>query len=342
MSDNNPVALSPGFKWLIGLASLMVILGALKIAEAVVVPMLLAVFIAIICAPPLAWMTSHRVPSWLAVMILVLGLMIFSWILVLFVGSAIDTFTLRLPTYQARLQEEAVKLLPFFERLGLPVTRDQFLNHFNPGSLMRMAGNALTNLGGLLTDLMLIVFVVIFLLLEATLLGDKLRKALPNADTSMQQAGDFVRKVNKYLVIKTTVSLLTGFLITTWLWILGVDFAPLWGLVAALMNFIPNVGSIIAAVPAVLLSVVQLGLPDAALVAAGYIAVNLLMGTVLEPRYMGTGLGLSPLVVFLSLIIWGWMFGPAGMFLSIPLTMIAKIALEQNPSTRWVAIMLGN
>jgi predicted PurR-regulated permease PerM len=148
--------------------------------------------------------------------------------------------------------------------------------------------------------------------------------------------------VNKYLVIKTTVSLATGCLVTFWLWILGVDFAPLWGLVAALMNFIPNVGSILAAVPAVLLSIVQLGLPDAALVALGYIAINLLMGNVLEPRYMGSGLGLSPLVVFLSLMVWGWMFGPAGMFLSIPLTMIAKIALEQNPSTRWVAIMLGN
>jgi len=342
MSDSNGTVFSPGFKWLLGLAALMIIMGGLKIAEAIVVPMLLAMFIAIISAPPLAWMTSHRVPSWLAILILVFVLMIFSWVLVLFVGSAIDTFTLRLPTYQARLQDEAVKLLPFLERLGLPVTRDQLLNHFNPGSVMRLAGNALTNLGGLLTDLMLIVFVVIFLLLEATLLSDKLHKALPNAEHSMEQAGDFVRKVNKYLVIKTTVSLATGFLITIWLWILGVDFAPLWGLVAALMNFIPNVGSIIAAIPAVLLSIVQLGLPDAALVAAGYIAVNVLMGNVLEPRYMGTGLGLSPLVVFLSLMIWGWMFGPAGMFLSIPLTMIAKIALEQNPSTRWIAIMLGN
>jgi predicted PurR-regulated permease PerM len=173
-------------------------------------------------------------------------------------------------------------------------------------------------------------------------LKDKLHKALPNAENSLDQAGSFMRQVNTYLVIKTTISLFTGLLVGIWLWILGVDFAPLWGLIAALMNFIPNVGSILAAVPAVLLAVVQLGVPDAVLVAAGYIAVNLLMGNVLEPRFMGNGLGLSPLVVFLSLMIWGWLFGPAGMFLSIPLTMIAKIALEQNPSTRWVAIMLGN
>jgi predicted PurR-regulated permease PerM len=148
--------------------------------------------------------------------------------------------------------------------------------------------------------------------------------------------------VNTYLVIKTSISIATGFLVSIWLWILGVDFAPLWGLIAALMNFIPNVGSILAAIPAVLLAVVQLGIPDAALVAAGYIVVNVLMGNFLEPRFMGSGLGLSPLVVFLSLLIWGWMFGLAGMFLSIPLTMIAKIALEQNPSTRWIAILLGH
>jgi predicted PurR-regulated permease PerM len=287
-------------------------------------------------------MTSHRVPPWLAIVLLVAGLVVFGSVLMLFVGSAIDTFTARLPTYQARLQDETVKLVPYFERFGLPVTRDQMLNHFNPAALMRLAGNALTNLGSLLTNLLLIIFIVIFLLLEATLLKDKLHKALPNAENSLDQAGSFMRQVNTYLVIKTTISLFTGLLVGIWLWILGVDFAPLWGLIAALMNFIPNVGSILAAVPAVLLAVVQLGVPDAVLVAAGYIAVNLLMGNVLEPRFMGNGLGLSPLVVFLSLMIWGWLFGPAGMFLSIPLTMIAKIALEQNPSTRWVAIMLGN
>jgi len=342
MPSSDPFNVSSGFKWLLGIAALMVILGALKQAEAIVIPIMLSLFIAIICAPPLAWMTSHRVPSWLAILLLVFGLVVFGSILVLFVGSAIDTFTLRLPTYQARLQDEAVKLVPYFERLGLPVTREQMLNHFNPASLMRLAGNALTNLGSLLTNLLLIVFIVIFLLLEATLLKDKLHRALPSAERSLEQADSFVRQVNTYLVIKTSISIATGCLISLWLWMLGVDFAALWGLIAALMNFIPNVGSILAAIPAVLLAVVQLGVTDAVLVALGYIAVNVLMGTVLEPRFMGSGLGLSPLVVFLSLIVWGWLFGPAGMFLSIPLTMIAKIALEQNPSTRWIAIMLGN
>jgi len=131
-------------------------------------------------------------------------------------------------------------------------------------------------------------------------------------------------------------------LVALWLTWRGVDFPVLWGLVAMLMNFIPNIGSLIAAIPAVLLAVVQLGVGDAAIVALGYLVINTVTGSIIEPRYMGKGLGLSPLVVFLSLILWGWLFGPVGMFLSIPLTMIAKIGLEQYEGTRWIAIMLSD
>jgi len=166
--------------------------------------------------------------------------------------------------------------------------------------------------------------------------------ALPDAEKSLRNASDFIRQVNKYLAIKTTISLVTGVLIAGWTWFLGLDFFLLWGLIALLMNFIPNVGSILAAIPAVLLAVVQLGVPDALLVASGYLVVNVLMGNLVEPRFMGKGLGLSPLVVFLSLILWGWMFGAVGMFLSIPLTMIVKLALEHAPSTRWLGVMLGD
>jgi len=190
--------------------------------------------------------------------------------------------------------------------------------------------------------LLLMLFIVVFLLLEESTLSKKLRLALPDAEKSLRNASDFIRQVNKYLVIKSTVSLITGLLITLWVWALGLDFPLLWGLIALLMNFIPNVGSILAAIPAVLLAIVQLGFPDALIIASGYLVVNILMGNLVEPRFMGRGLGLSPLVVFLSLILWGWMFGAVGMFLSIPLTMIVKIALEHAPSTRWLGVMLGD
>jgi len=121
----------------------------------------------------------------------------------------------------------------------------------------------------------------------------------------------------------------------------GVDYPLLWGLLAFLLNFVPNIGSIIAAIPAVIQVLVQLGFSAALVVAGGYLVINILIGTFIEPRYMGRGLGLSTLVVFLSLVFWGWVLGPVGMLLSVPLTITAKIALESHDGTRWVAIMLG-
>jgi len=115
----------------------------------------------------------------------------------------------------------------------------------------------------------------------------------------------------------------------------------LWGLVAFLLNFIPTVGSFIAAVPAVLLALVQLGAFEAGLTLVGFVVVNLIIGNVIEPRWMGRGLNLSPLVVFVSLVLWGWVLGPVGMLLSIPLTIMLKIALESQNETRWIGVMMG-
>lgn len=331
-----------GLHWLVGVAALVIILAGLKAAETIVLPFLLAIFIGIICTPPLHFMTRNKVPPVLAIMIIVAFLLVFGGLLGLFVGTAIDSFISRLPEYQKRLEAEMVGLLPWLERLGAPVNREQLLEHFNPSQLMDWVGKALSNLGALLTNLLLMLFIVVFLLLEEATLPNKLRLALPNADKSLRNASDFIRQVNKYLAIKSTISLVTGLLITGWVWLFGLDFPLLWGLIALLMNFIPNIGSILAAIPAVLLAIVQLGFPDALVIAGGYLVVNVLMGNLVEPRFMGKGLGLSPLVVFLSLILWGWMFGAVGMFLSIPLTMIVKIALEHAPSTRWLGVMLGD
>ncbi len=333
---------STGLRWLIGMAAVIIIVSALKAAEAIVIPIMMALFISIISIPPLRWLTHHRIPPSLAVLMILAIIVGFGSILTIIVVSSIDTLMDRLPDYQARLEESMLAVLPHLERFGIPVEREAILEQFNPGQAMDLFGRALSGVGNVVTGTFLVVFIVLFILLEQAGLPEKLRMALPNAERSVMNTSGFIRQVNKYLVIKTSISLVTGTVITLWLWFLGVDFAILWGLVAFLMNFIPNVGSILAAFPAVLLAVVQLGFADAALVAMGYVAVNIVFGTLIEPRLMGSGLGLSPLVVFLSLITWGWLFGPVGMFLSIPLTMIVKIALEESPSTRWIAIMLGN
>ena len=131
-------------------------------------------------------------------------------------------------------------------------------------------------------------------------------------------------------------------LIFLWLTFFNIDFPVLWGLLAFMLNFVPNVGSIIAAIPAILIAIIQLGFMDAGIILLGYVAVNITLGSLLEPRLLGKGLGLSPLIVFLSLVFWGWVLGPVGMLLSVPLTMIAKIAMENNEGTKWISILMGS
>jgi len=156
------------------------------------------------------------------------------------------------------------------------------------------------------------------------------------------KVAEIVSNVNRYLTLKTLTSLSTGILVALWLWIIGVDYPVLWGLLAFLLNFIPNIGSLIAAIPAVLLAIIQLNAAGVIWTMVGYLIINLIIGSLVEPRIMGRGLGISTLVIFLSLIFWGWVLGPIGMFLSTPLTMAAKIAFETNEETRWFAVLLSS
>ncbi|AHF00638.1 membrane protein [Thiomicrospira aerophila AL3] len=333
---------SKGLNWLVGLAAIIIILAGLKAAESITIPIMLALFIAIISSPFLRMLTKRGIPGYAAVLIVLSVLIIVGGGLVSIVSQSINAFMLQLPHYQMRLQIMLTGLVPLAEQFNIPLTRDMIMQHINPATVMGSIGTALSAVSSLLTSTFLVVFIVIFLMMEEAQLPAKLKAASKKANFTIELTSGFMDRVNKYLLIKTIISFITGLLVTLWLMFLGVDFPILWGLVAMLMNFIPNVGSLIAAIPAVLLAMVQLGFGDAAFVALGYIVINVLMGSLIEPRYMGKGLGLSPLVVFLSLILWGWLFGPVGMFLSIPLTMIVKIALEQNEATRWIGIMLSN
>ena len=182
---------------------------------------------------------------------------------------------------------------------------------------------------------------VIFILLEASGMPAKLARIFGGSEATMERFNQFVENIKHYMAIKTLSSLLTGLLVFILLTIVGVDYPLLWGLLAFAMNYVPNIGSILAAIPVIILTLIQLDPLHTLLVAIGYLTINVLIGTVLEPRFMGRELGLSTLVVFLSLLFWGWVLGPVGMLLSVPLTNTAKIALDSRDDTRWIAVLLG-
>ena len=180
-----------------------------------------------------------------------------------------------------------------------------------------------------------------FMLSEATVFPDKFRSLSRNSNERDDRLEKIVSEVQTYLVIKTVISLATGAILGVWAYFWGLDFPVLLGLAAFLLNYIPTVGSMIAAIPAVLLSIILYGsIGHALIVMSGYVVVNMVFGNILEPNLMGRRLGLSTLVVMLSLLFWGWAWGPLGALLSVPLTVMVKIWLENTADLRWVAILL--
>jgi predicted PurR-regulated permease PerM len=165
---------------------------------------------------------------------------------------------------------------------------------------------------------------------------------LKNPERSLSTIEKFSQDAKRYLVIKTLISAAVGLVIWLWLLILGVDYPVLWGTLSFLLNYVPNIGAIIAALHVALLALVQLGVGSALLTVLGFVIVHIVVGNIIEPKVMGKGLSLSTLVVFLSMVFWGWVLGPIGMILSVPMTILVKIALESYEETRGLAIMLGS
>ncbi len=197
-------------------------------------------------------------------------------------------------------------------------------------------------LSSVLTNAFLILLTVVFILLEAADLPQKLRVVLKKPERWLSTIEQFSRSAKRYLVIKTAVSAVVGLLIWLMLMIIGVDYPVLWGTLSFLLNYVPNIGAVLAALPVALLALVQLGVGSALITLLGFAVVHVVIGSIIEPRLTGKGLSLSTLVVFLSLVFWGWVLGPVGMILSVPITSLVKIALESNKSTEGIALMLGS
>ncbi len=329
--------------WVVSLAAVVVIIFGMQMAKNLLVPFLIAVFLALITVRPMLWLQQKRVPSFLAALIIVLSIMLLFAAVGTILGSSIAEFTAALPEYQAQLDVIVDGVFNFIAKyLDGDGSMESVGDMINPGWAMGLVATILNSLKGVLTNMFLIIFTMIFMLLEVSSVGTKVEAAFGRSTESLERPREFLHNLGRYLGIKTVVSIATGTCAGILTWSLGLDFPLLWAMLAFLLNYVPAIGSIIAAVPAVLLALVQLGPGAAGATAIGFAAINVVFGNVVEPRLMGYGVGISPLVVFVGLVFWGWVFGPVGMLLSVPLTMTLKLALESDARTRWLAILIGS
>ena len=375
-------------------ACVVVLVGGLRAASAIIAPFLIALFVAILSLPVLFWL-RRRVP----VLVAVLGTILLDMAVLVAAGYLVGNTANQLASDMDAYQDSLVALVDdgvgWLEDRGLelegwrsppasaaagaeaasPEAADSggagdagagtassrtaaaagaggegaeqglqdwgFLSRFDPSLLIDFANLTVRFTASAVSSLLVVFLILVFMLFEAATFRRKARTLLAS-DAARERFSRMAHEIQRYIGIKTAVSAATGLLIGVWVGVLGVDFAIFWGLVAFVLNFIPNLGSIIAAVPTTLLAMVQIGVGRALLVALGYLIVNMVIGNFIEPHLMGRRLGLSTLVVVLSLVFWGWVWGPIGMLLSVPLTMVVKIMLENTEEFRWVAVLLGD
>ncbi len=324
-------------------AAVVVVIFGMQMAKVLLVPFLIASFLALITVRPMLWLQQRRIPSFLAALIIVSSIMLLMAVVGTILGSSIAEFTAALPGYQARLDVIVDGVFNFVTKhLNGDESMESLGDMVDPGWAMGLVASILNSLKDVLTNTFLIIFTMIFMLLEVSSVGIKVEAAFGRSADSLERPRKFLQNLGRYLGIKTIVSFATGICAGVLTWSLGLDFPLLWAMLAFLFNYVPTIGSIIAAVPAVLLALVQLGPGAAGATAIGFAAINVAFGNVIEPRLMGYGVGISPLIVFVGLVFWGWVFGPVGMLLSVPLTMTLKLALESDASTKWIAILIGS
>lgn len=323
------------------MASVVIVLAGVKSASAILVPFLLSLFIAIILSPSYNYLKRKRLPETLAILI-VMSLFIFAiGLVVKLIGTSVTDFSANINMYTQKLTLQYNSLLQYTSGLGIVLPVEEFSSIFDSKRLMTFGTAVLQSMGSLFTNGFVIILTVIFMLLESSHFLQKIDFA-DGPKKTLKHIEEISSKIKHYMVLKAIISLGTGLIIWIVLLLIGTDYAFLWAVLAFLFNFIPNIGSIIAAVPAVLITLVQLGSFSALLVTSLYVGVNIIMGSIIEPKVMGKGLGLSTLVVFLSLLFWGWLLGIVGMLLSIPLTIMAKIIFDTNVNTRWISVLLGS
>ncbi len=332
----------PGARLLFILACIVVVVYGLKFAAPILLPSSFALFLAVLALPVMLALRRRGVPGVLSIVITVgLIMAVFGLILTL-AGQSLSDLQTQLPRYATRLQNLQDSWITSLQKhTGLPVGSYLTLDLVNPAAVVDLAGRAVGRIAQFVSMTFLVFLIMSFMLGEAMVFPDKLRFILGDDPADRMRMAKVVREVQTYLGIKTVISLATGLILGAWAYVMELDFPVLLGLVAFVLNYVPTVGSIIAAVPAILLSLILHGtLAHVLVVTAGYVVVNTIFGNILEPNLMGRRLGLSTLVVVLSLVFWGWAWGPLGALLSVPLTVVVKIWLENTRDLRWLAVLL--
>ena len=323
-------------------ASFIVIIAGVKAANEIVVILFLSVFTASIVSTLISILDKKHIPKFFSYLFVISIFILISLLLSYIINISLKDFLTNLPQYEEKLQIFIVNSIAFGETYGIEVDKNTILEALNLSSFFGITTNVIGSIGTFVSKFLLIIIGIAFILAESKSFEKKLEIIFEKDSKKLEHFNLFSSNIQKYFLIKTSTSFLTGLMVCISLIFFDIDYPILWGVIAMLFNFVPVVGSFIAAIPAILLSFVTAELNTTIILIFIYIFINVFISDILEPKFMGKELGLSPLIVFFSLIFWGWVLGIVGMFLAVPLTMTLKIAFDSNRTTKWISILMSN
>jgi AI-2 transport protein TqsA len=357
MESRDKLPLQRSGQVLILLGALVLVVTGLKMGQGFFLPVLLAFFVATVSFPITHGLRKRGVPRSLAVLMTVLidfafiaGIIVLGVTLVgdlqrkwderyagqvsQQVRSGAESLASKLEQWGVEDSKEKIQLAVENNLANLQDIRFERIWDFSTGLLGHVVGFFGTSL--------IVLILTVFMLSEARMFGRRLEAISQARGPNIERMFSATRDIQRFLAIKTAVSLVTGFLAGLLCWAAGLDFYVLWGILALAFNYIPVVGSLVAGVPPIILALLVAGLPNALLVAGGYLLINNFLGNFIEPMLVGRRFGISTLVVVISVLFWGWVWGPLGMLLAVPLTMMLKVVLDGSEDFRWIGVAISS
>ena len=321
------------------LAATVVVLVGIRLAAPVLNPIFFALVLTLLFSPVYSWLKRRGLSSPLALVIMLILVGAIFVALFFILGVSISRFSERVGFYTSQLNTQLVDLDDLLERLGL--SNLDLRDVVKPNALADALGTILSGIAGFLSDLFLILMIMLFLLGEGPAMMERLRAGTSRDNPQVERLTTVGRSVVRQFGLRAIVNLVTGAGVTVMLFLLGVDFPLLWGILTFFLSFVPYIGLVLAVTPAVVLALAEFGVTRAVLAIVGVIVINVLAENVLSPLMMGRGLNISPTVVFISFIVWAWLLGGPGAFLALPITLFVAVMFDTFPETRWLASLIG-
>jgi AI-2 transport protein TqsA len=337
-------ALPRGLVVLLGTAAAVITGAGISELSWLIGPVFLALIIVIVVSPLQGWLLRHGVPRWAATATLILA--VYAVLVALGVVLVISVAQLAslLPEYGGRVTELIDNVTDALARLGIgPEQLNSVAQSVDLGRLADVLGSILAALGNLGSNLVFVLTLLLFLTLEATHVEGRMARIAEDRPQVAAALNEFARGTRSYIVVATIIGLCTGVLDGIILAILGVPLPVLWGLLAFITNYVPNIGFVLGLIPPALLALLDDGWQLMLVVIGVYMVINFVLESLLQPRFVGHAVGLSITVTFLALLFWSWLIGPLGAVLAIPLTLLAKaLLIDIDPRANWAGALIGS